>query len=171
MSTYLKWLDETGIDELELVGGKNASLGEMIKNLKHLNIKVPYGFVVTADSYDYFMTHNNLVEKIQAMINETNIDDFVDLKRNSLKIRNLIVDGEIPDTLKIDIIKYYKTLSYKYLDNHNQPQEYTDVAVRSSGTSEDLPDASFAGQQDTYLNVRGNNQLLERIKKSMGNNS
>ena len=104
MSTYLKWLDETGIDELELVGGKNASLGEMIKNLKHLNIKVPYGFVVTADSYDYFMIHNNLVEKIQAIINETNIDDFVDLKRNSLKIRNLIVDGEIPDTLKIDML-------------------------------------------------------------------
>ena len=163
-STYLKWLDETDINEVDVVGGKNASLGEMIKNLKHLNIKVPYGFVVTANSYDLFMAHNNLVEKIQVIIDETDIDDFVDLKRNSLKIRNLIVDGEIPDTLKIDIIKYYKALSHKYLDNHNQPQEYTDVAVRSSGTSEDLPDASFAGQQDTYLNVRGNTQLLERIK-------
>ena len=163
-STYLKWLDETDINEVDVVGGKNASLGEMIKNLKHLNIKVPYGFVVTADSYDLFMAHNNLVEKIQVIIDETDIDDFVDLKRNSLKIRNLIVDGEIPDTLKTDIIKYYKALSHKYLDNHNQPQEYTDVAVRSSGTSEDLPDASFAGQQDTYLNVRGNTQLLERIK-------
>ena len=163
-STYLKWLDETDINEVDVVGGKNASLGEMIKNLKHLNIKVPYGFVVTADSYDLFMAHNNLVEKIQVIIDETDIDDFVDLKRNSLKIRNLIVDGEIPDTLKADIIKYYKALSHKYLDNHNQPQEYTDVAVRSSGTSEDLPDASFAGQQDTYLNVRGNTQLLERIK-------
>ena len=163
-STYLKWLDETDINEVDVVGGKNASLGEMIKNLKHLNIKVPYGFVVTANSYDLFMAHNNLVEKIQIIIEETDIDDFVDLKRNSLKIRNLIVDGEIPDTLKIDIIKYYKALSHKYLDNHNQPQEYTDVAVRSSGTSEDLPDASFAGQQDTYLNVRGNTQLLERIK-------
>jgi pyruvate,water dikinase len=163
-STYLKWLDETDINEVDVVGGKNASLGEMIKNLKHLNIKVPYGFVVTADSYDFFMAHNNLVEKIQVIIDETDIDDFVDLKRNSLKIRNLIVDGEIPDTLKADIIKYYKALSHKYLDNHSQPQEYTDVAVRSSGTSEDLPDASFAGQQDTYLNVRGNTQLLERIK-------
>ena len=163
-STYLKWLDETDINEVDVVGGKNASLGEMIKNLKHLNIKVPYGFVVTADSYDLFMAHNNLVEKIQVIIDETDIDDFVDLKRNSLKIRNLIVDGEIPDTLKTDIIKFYKALSHKYLDNHNQPQEYTDVAVRSSGTSEDLPDASFAGQQDTYLNVRGNTQLLERIK-------
>lgn len=164
MSIYLKWLDETGIEEIELVGGKNASLGEMIKNLKHLNIMVPNGFVVTADSYDYFITHNNLNKKIQDIILETNIDDFVDLRKNSLKIRNLIIHGEIPENLKNDIIKYYKLLSQKYLDNHNQPQEYTDVAVRSSGTSEDLPNASFAGQQDTYLNVRGNNQLLEKIK-------
>lgn len=162
--SYLKWLDETGIDEVELVGGKNASLGEMIKNLKTLNIKVPYGFVITAESYDLFMNYNNLNEIINNIINETNIDDFVDLRRNSLKIRNIIIDGEIPEKLKIEIIKYYKTLSSKYLDNNNNPQDYTDVAVRSSGTSEDLPDASFAGQQDTYLNVRGNTQLLEKIK-------
>jgi pyruvate,water dikinase len=162
--SYLKWLDETGIDEVELVGGKNASLGEMIKNLKTLNIKVPYGFVITANSYDLFMNYNNLNEKINNIINETNIDDFVDLRRNSLKIRNIIIDGEMPDKLKTEIIKYYKTLSSKYLDNNNNPQDYTDVAVRSSGTSEDLPDASFAGQQDTYLNVRGNTQLLEKIK-------
>jgi pyruvate,water dikinase len=162
--SYLKWLDETGIDEVELVGGKNASLGEMIKNLKTLNIKVPYGFVVTAESYDLFMDHNNLNEKINNIINETNIDDFVDLRRNSLKIRNIIIDGEMPENLKTEIIKYYKTLSSKYFDNNNNPQDYTDVAVRSSGTSEDLPDASFAGQQDTYLNVRGNAQLLEKIK-------
>ena len=68
--SYLKWLDETSIDEIELVGGKNASLGEMIKNLKHLNIKVPFGFIVTADSYDFFMTHNNLNEKIVLLTNE-----------------------------------------------------------------------------------------------------
>ena len=98
--SYLKWLDETGIDEVELVGGKNASLGEMIKNLKTLNIKVPYGFVITAESYDLFMDHNNLNEKINNIINETNIDDFVDLRRNSLKIRNIIIDGEIPEKLK-----------------------------------------------------------------------
>jgi pyruvate,water dikinase len=162
--SYLKWLDETGIDEVELVGGKNASLGEMLKNLKSLNVKVPYGFVITAESYDLFMKHNNLNEKINNIIKETNVDDFVDLKRNSLKIRNIIIDGEIPEELKLSILKYYKNLSSKYLDNNNNPQEYTDVAVRSSGTSEDLPDASFAGQQDTYLNVRGNTQLLEKIK-------
>jgi pyruvate,water dikinase len=162
--SYLKWLDETGIDEIELVGGKNASLGEMLKNLKSLNVKVPYGFVITAESYDLFMRYNNLNEKINNIIKETNVDDFVDLKRNSLKIRNIIIDGEIPEELKLSILKYYKNLSSKYLDNNNNPQEYTDVAVRSSGTSEDLPDASFAGQQDTYLNVRGNTQLLEKIK-------
>ncbi len=162
--SYLKWLDETGIEEIELVGGKNASLGEMLKNLKSLNVKVPYGFVITAEAYDLFMKHNNLNEKIYNIIVETNIDDFVDLKRNSLKIRNIIINGDIPEELKLSILKYYKNLSSKYLDNNNNPQEYTDVAVRSSGTSEDLPDASFAGQQDTYLNVRGNTQLLEKIK-------
>jgi len=161
---YLKWLHETGIEEIDLVGGKNASLGEMIKNLKHLNINVPNGFVVTANSYDLFMSHNNLNEKINAIINETNVDDFVCLKRNSLKIRNLITDGDFPETLKLDIVQYYKDLSFKYLDINGVPQAYTDVAVRSSGTSEDLPDASFAGQQDTYLNVRGNAHLLEKIK-------
>ncbi len=162
--SYLKWLDETGIEEIELVGGKNASLGEMLKNLKSLNVKVPYGFVITAEAYDLFMKHNNLNEKIYNIIVETNIDDFVDLKRNSLKIRNIIINGDIPEELKLSILKYYKNLSSKYLDNNNNPQEYSDVAVRSSGTSEDLPDASFAGQQDTYLNVRGNTQLLEKIK-------
>ena len=161
---YLKWLSETGIDEIHLVGGKNASLGEMIRNLKQFDINVPDGFVVTAKAYDLFMSHNNLNEKINAIISETNVDEFVCLKRNSLKIRTLITDGEIPETLKMEIMKYYKNLSSKYRDINGVPQEYTDVAVRSSGTSEDLPDASFAGQQDTYLNVRGNTQLLEKIK-------
>jgi len=164
MSTHLKWLNETGLDELELVGGKNASLGEMIRNLNGMGVSVPFGFVVTAQAYDHFMDSNNLYEKTQQIIQETNVDNLVELRRNSLKIRNLIADGEMPSDLRTQILTYYKDLSGRYTDSYGKPQDYTDVAVRSSGTAEDLPDASFAGQQDTYLNVRGNNNLIEKIK-------
>jgi pyruvate,water dikinase len=161
---HLKWLNETGLNELELVGGKNASLGEMLRNLDQLGVKVPFGFVVTAQAYDHFMNSNQLYEKIQHIISETDVDNLVELRRNSLKIRNLIVDGEMPNELRLQILTYYKDLSNKYTDPYGKPQDYTDVAVRSSGTAEDLPDASFAGQQDTYLNVRGNSNLIEKIK-------
>lgn len=164
MQTYLKWLNETGLHELELVGGKNASLGEMLRNLSDLGIKVPFGFIVTSQAYDHFMNTNQLYEKIQAIIDDTNVDNLLDLRRNSLKIRNLIIDGEMPSELRSQILTYYKDLSNKYCDSYGNPQDYTDVAVRSSGTAEDLPDASFAGQQDTYLNVRGNTNLVEKIK-------
>lgn len=164
MEVHVKWLNETGLEELELVGGKNASLGEMIKNLTGLGIKVPFGFVVTSRAYDLFMNSNQLYQRIGHIIDETDVDNLVELRRNSLKIRNLIVDGEMPGELKTQIIQYYRELSGKYLDSYGKPQEYTDVAVRSSGTAEDLPDASFAGQQDTYLNVRGNSNLIEKIK-------
>ena len=164
MSVHLKWLNETGLNELELVGGKNASLGEMICNLTKLGIKVPNGFVVTSQAYDHFMNSNKLHEKINDIINETDVDNLVELRRNSLKIRNLIVDGEMPNDLRASILTYYKELSSTFTDSYGKSQEYTDVAVRSSGTAEDLPDASFAGQQDTYLNVRGNNNLIEKVK-------
>lgn len=164
MDVHLKWLNETGLNELELVGGKNASLGEMIRNLNDLGIKVPFGFVITSQAYDHYMNSNNLYEKIDAIINETDVDNLVELKRNSLKVRNMIVDGEMPTELRSQITSYYKDLSNRYTDSHGNQQDYTDVAVRSSGTAEDLPDASFAGQQDTYLNVRGNSNLIEKVK-------
>ena len=159
-----KELVETGIHELELVGGKNASLGEMLRSLTTLGIQVPNGFVVTSEAYDIYINYNNLSEKITEIINKTNVDDLVELKRNSLKIRNLIKDGEFPDSLKSEILNRYHNLSNQFTDSNGQSQDCTDVAVRSSGTSEDLPDASFAGQQDTFLNVRGNHQLIEKIK-------
>ena len=164
METHLKWLNETGLHELELVGGKNASLGEMLQNLSSMGIKVPFGFIVTSQAYDLFMNSNNLYDQIHNIVNETDVDDLVDLRRNSLKIRNLIINGDMPSNLRSHIITYYKELSSKYIDSFGKPQDYTDVAVRSSGTAEDLPDASFAGQQDTYLNVRGNSNLIEKIK-------
>jgi len=158
MSVYLKWLNETGLNELELVGGKNASLGEMLRNLSILNINVPFGFIITSHAYDYFMNTNNLYEEIQLIINETDTDNLAQLQKNGLKIRNLIIEGTIPPLLCDQIINYYKELSSKY------GEISTDVAVRSSGTAEDLPDASFAGQQDTYLNVSGNDAILKKIK-------
>lgn len=164
METYVKWLNETGLNEIDLVGGKNASLGEMLRNLTSMGIKVPFGFVITSTAYDHFMTSNALYEKIQSIIDETDTDNIVELRRNSLKIRNLIVDGEMPMELRTLLLSYYRELSSMYNDSAGNPQMYTDVAVRSSGTAEDLPDASFAGQQDTYLNVRGNNNLVEKIK-------
>ena len=153
-----KWLKETNIDEVHLVGGKNASLGEMIQNLSSLGIKIPNGFVITADGYDTYMTHNNLFETIASIMNEMDIENTDDLKLKGKQIRDLIQCGEIPEQMKIEIVEKYKELSSEYGDLS------TDVAVRSSGTAEDMPDASFAGQQDTYLNVRGTEELFHCAK-------
>ena len=139
-----KWLKETNIDEVHLVGGKNASLGEMIQNLSSLGIKIPNGFVITADGYDTYMTHNNLFETIASIMREMDIENTDDLKLKGKQIRDLIQCGEIPEQMKVEIVEKYKELSSEYGDLS------TDVAVRSSGTAEDMPDASFAGQQDTY---------------------
>jgi len=155
---YSKWLKETNIDEVHLVGGKNASLGEMIQNLSSLGIKIPNGFVITADGYDKYMESNNLFEKISNIMKEMDIDNLDDLKIKGKQIRSFIQCGEIPQNMKTEILEKYKELSSEYGD------EWTDIAVRSSGTAEDMPDASFAGQQDTYLNVRGEEELFHSVK-------
>lgn len=153
-----KWLKETNIDEVHLVGGKNASLGEMIQNLLSLGIKIPNGFVITADGYDKYMESNNLFEKISIIMKEMDVDNLEDLKTKGKQIRSFIQCGEIPQNMKTEILEKYKELSSEYGD------EWTDIAVRSSGTAEDMPDASFAGQQDTYLNVRGEEELFHSVK-------
>tara|TARA_B100000674_G_C37974042_1_gene978404 strand:+ start:29 stop:2449 length:2421 start_codon:yes stop_codon:yes gene_type:complete len=159
------------MNEVDLVGGKNASLGEMIQNLSVLGIKIPDGFVVTSRGYDHFMKQNNLDEKIDKLMKSTDTEDSVNFRRNTLRIRTAIQNGEYPEDMKKEILNLYNELSRKYTDEDGNYAKdtlgmgsYTDVAVRSSGTSEDMPDASFAGQQDTYLNVRGNSDLLEKIK-------
>ena len=156
-----KWLIDTNLSEVELVGGKNASLGEMISNLSALGINVPNGFVVSAKAYDEFLSFNNLHEKISEILDSIDYDDAINLRKNAQKIRILIQNGEYPDNLRNEILDMYKELSKKY--NQDEILEL-DVAVRSSATTEDLQDASFAGQQDTYLNVRGETQLLDKIK-------
>ena len=140
------------------VGGKNASLGEMIQNLKPLGIEVPDGFAITVDAYRYFIDFNNLSDSIHEIVSNTNVDDVVDLRRNGLKVRQLIREGKFPNDMSEAILKAYKDLSSQY------GTELTDVAVRSSATAEDLPDASFAGQQETYLNVRGDEALLSSVR-------
>jgi pyruvate,water dikinase len=143
----VKKLIETGINELDLVGGKNANLGEMIKNLSYLGINIPDGFVITSNAYDLFINYNDIANKIDAIINNTDIDNIQELCKNSKIIRNLFYDSNFPKHLEELILQKYNDLG-----------TLIDVAVRSSGTNEDLPDASFAGQQDTYLNVRGHHE-------------
>ena len=153
-----KWLKETNIEELNLVGGKNASLGEMIHNLSSLGIKIPNGFVLTSIAYDEYMNSNQLYEKINTIIKEIDTDDTDQLKIKGNKIRTLINSGDIPEKMKEEVLQKYRELSQEY------NVEYTDIAVRSSGTAEDMPDASFAGQQDTYLNVSSPEELFKSIK-------
>jgi pyruvate,water dikinase len=152
----VKWLDETGLDELELVGGKNASLGAMIQNLKD-KCDVPSGFVVTSQAYHAFITNNGLENWIRERIAVTRIDDVSELMACGADIRHRIMSAKLPKSLIKTISSYYSRFSARYATTE------VDVAVRSSGTAEDLPDASFAGQQDTYLNVCGIDNVLQYI--------
>ena len=154
--TYTKWLNETNLNEVHLVGGKNASLGTMIQNLQSLNINIPNGFVITTLGYDYFLEFNNLKEKIIELMDQLIIEK--NLKLIGKQIRNLIQTSNFPIDFTNEIEKKYKELSNQYNTIN------VDVAVRSSGSAEDMPDASFAGQQDTYLNVNGLNDLLKYTK-------
>ena len=154
----LKWLNQVDLNDKNIAGGKNASLGEMIQNINKLKIRVPDGFLVSTSGYIEFLQYNDLVNEISQIIDQLDYQNHINLKRSGLKIRTLIENGEFPEELEKGIIDYYRKLSQKY------KSEMTDVAVRSSATAEDLPDASFAGQQETFLNVRGERQLLESIK-------
>jgi len=152
------WLDELTIEDIPIAGGKNASLGEMIRNLSPLGINIPYGFVVTSTAYYRFLDFNNLREKIKEVLQGLDVNDVSDLAKRGYTVRELIKGGEFPPELEELIKDYYNKLSERY-DTHA-----VDVAVRSSATAEDLPDASFAGQQETYLNVVGAENVLTAIK-------
>ncbi len=152
------WLDEVTIDDIPIAGGKNASLGEMIRNLAPLGVKIPYGYVVTSQAYYYFLNYNNLREKIKKILEGLNTDDIKDLQKRGYEIRELIKGGSFPPDLEEKIKEYYHKLSEKY------GTHAVDVAVRSSATAEDLPEASFAGQQETFLNVVGAENVLIAIK-------
>lgn len=163
---FIRWLKDIKITDVDLVGGKNASLGEMFSNLTSRGIQVPDGFAVTTEAYVSFMKHNNLYEQIKPLLEEIqeSQEDLTCLRKNAFAVRTLIKNGEFPDSLSEAIISNYLTLSHKYTTSSQTMDEATDVAVRSSSTAEDLQDASFAGQQETYLNVRGKQQVIESIK-------
>lgn len=155
---YTMRLSEASIGDIELVGGKNASLGEMMQHLSKAGINIPDGFIVTAAAYHQFIKHNGLDRAIRQIIKDTDISDLQQLSNCGLRIRELIQNGVFPVEMQEQIMQAYKSLVLFYDDNT------MDVAVRSSATAEDLPDASFAGQQDTYLNVSGQQGLLTSIK-------
>lgn len=158
ITSYLLNLDEVGLNDLDMVGGKNASLGEMLQNLTKLGINIPGGFVITVNAYREFLRANDLEEKIKTIVNAIDYNDIESLRRGGLQVRTLLKNSKFPKELSEAIIQKYYELSKTY------DQDQTDVAVRSSATAEDLPDASFAGQQETYLNVRGPASLINSVR-------
>jgi pyruvate,water dikinase len=151
-------LERTGMKDIALVGGKCASLGEMIGNLSTLGVAVPAGFAITTEVYWRFLRINHLEDFIAGQMARIDHNDLESLRRCGQKIRQAIRNAKFPHNLGAEIIEAYELLSQKNL------QEYTDVAVRSSATAEDLPDASFAGQQESYLNVRGPSALIDAVR-------
>jgi pyruvate,water dikinase len=158
------WLENFGIGDIGEVGGKNGSLGEMIRNISKLGIKVPNGYVITTGGFQKYLEHNNISTQINEILKDIDYGDHVDLKRSGLKIRNLIQNGIFPEDIEKEILLFYSKLSSNYKDSEGISQDFTDVAIRSSSTAEDLPEASFAGQQETYLNIRGSQQVIDSIK-------
>jgi len=156
--SYILELDQVGINDIEKVGGKNASLGEMIQHLSSLGVTIPSGFVITVSAYREFLQYNNLEGTIRHIIDTIDYGSIESLRRGGQQIRLLLQNGRIPKPMSEVIIGAYEKLSSHY------DQEYTDVAVRSSATAEDLPDASFAGQQETFLNVRGPAILMDCVR-------
>jgi pyruvate,water dikinase len=155
---FIRWFDQVSMDDVALVGGKNASLGEMYRELAPRGIRVPNGFATTAAAYRAFLGETGLDEKIAQVLSGMNVEDVGSLQHHGLIIRHMILEAPLGDTLSHAIIESYHHLCKEH-------GELADVAVRSSATAEDLPDASFAGQQETYLNVRGQASLLDACRR------
>jgi len=169
------WFEEVGIVDIPLVGGKNASLGEMIQELTSKGISVPTGFATTAYAYRYFIKGAGLEEKLRQIFSDLDVEDVHNLRERGKQARALILDTPFPADLQAAIASAYQKLCERYGYNNelcdrfegeakeqcDRESQDVDVAVRSSATAEDLPDASFAGQQETYLNVHGVRSVLE----------
>lgn len=159
-SKLVLWFKEIGKKDIPLVGGKNASLGEMFKNLAKKGVEVPNGFAVTVSAYKHFVKHNEIDNKLKEILADLNTHDIPDLQIRGEKIRALFINGTFPKDLEKKIRNEYEKLG-ELLGIENP-----DVAIRSSATAEDLPDASFAGQQESYLNIEGGDAVLEHVKKA-----
>ncbi len=154
----IRWLETLGMDDVAIVGGKNASLGEMIQGLSAQGVLVPGGFATTAEAYQAFIKNNGLDEKIHGLLDNLDVSNVTDLAECGLEIRQSIVAQDFSDEFITCISDAYQILT----DRYGQDSTY---AVRSSATAEDLPDASFAGQQETYLNIKGLDNLLHALKE------
>jgi pyruvate,water dikinase len=158
LQPYVIPFDKLGINDIETVGGKNASLGEMITNLAKAGVMVPGGFATTAEAYREFLQYDGLTDRIDALVSQLDIDNLQQLADTGLQIRQWLLDAPLPEAVHESIINAWNEM------NRDQGDDFS-VAVRSSATAEDLPDASFAGQQETVLNVRGTDQLLQAIQQ------
>jgi len=157
-AVFVRWFHEIGLADVPIVGGKNASLGELYRELTKEEIKVPNGFAITVDAYRHFLRASNLSQGIEQLLAGLDKRDVHALNERGRRIRDAILAAPIPEDLSQAILDAYAELS-------GDPTQPIDVAVRSSATAEDLPDASFAGQQETYLNVRGRGPLLEACRR------
>jgi pyruvate,water dikinase len=167
---YILWFDEIGLNDLPIVGGKNASLGEMRRELTKSGVSIPNGFAVTVNAYHAFLDKGifqewhdrkskpNIRENIKEILSGFEVEDVEELSERGSRVRRLIHSLEFPREIVDEIVKAYRRLCKEY-------GEDTDVAVRSSATAEDLPSASFAGQQETYLNIRGEYALIQACKR------
>lgn len=156
MQEYVLWYQQLGMQDVNRVGGKNASLGEMISNLAGAGVEVPGGFATTADAYNQFLEQSGLNDKIHDLLDSLDVDDVSELAKAGQKIRQWIIDTPFQPEFEQAIKAAFSELS--------EDNDEFSFAVRSSATAEDMPDASFAGQQETFLNVRGLDAVMEAIK-------
>ncbi len=161
---FVKWFSEINQNSVSVAGGKGANLGEMY----NLKIPVPPGFVITAQAYDYFIEKAGLKNEMKKLLDEINYNNTKQLDDVTRKVRELIVNSNFPDEMRREVVHAYEKLGTDDMridEIRKRIPESVFVAVRSSATAEDLADASFAGQQETYLNVKGNDELIESVKK------
>lgn len=153
---FIKKFNDIGIGDTGIVGGKNSSLGEMFTRLSNKGIKVPDGFATTAEAFHYFLEFNRLAGPLHELMQQLDRAHYSNLKEIGSKARQMLLTAKMPEDLKAEIIKAYKELC---------GQTYFEVAVRSSATAEDLPQASFAGQHESFLNIKGEDELLTAVQK------
>lgn len=156
MQQNVIWYSDLSMNDVDRVGGKNASLGEMVANLSNAGVKVPNGYATTSHAFNQFLQADGLSQRIYALLDTLDVDDVNALKQAGATIRNWVLENPLPAALEADIRHCYQQLG--------EGDEMLSVAVRSSATAEDLPDASFAGQQETFLNVRGIDAVIEATK-------
>ena len=157
-AAYIRFFEDFGIEDVPLVGGKNASLGEMFQKLSQHGVRVPHGFAITAAAYRHMLDEAGAWDRLHAELDDIDPDDVVALARKAKRAREIVYGAGLPDDLAAEILRGYRALQQEY-------GEEVSLAVRSSATAEDLPTASFAGQQDSFLNIKGEESLLDTCRR------